>query len=308
MSEEVKKIKTLKFKVVDTLYLLMMILPIAAAIVCKVLFTPASEGVTITGPLIYFEIPMPLQNFPIGESQLNSLAVIIAIFGLCLFMTHGLQEKAVLTRQHIGELLVEKAEALVYGNMGEYYSHFTAFIMAIMALSGFSSLLSLFGLFPPTSDMNIVAGWAILVFGIITYYKLKCGVGEYLKGYTKPVVVLTPINIISEFATPISMAFRHYGNVLSGIVVSVLVGSALQGVSAMLLSWAPDFLASIPVFQVGIPAVLSVYFDVFSGLLQAFIFAMLTMLYVSGAFDIDLYRAKLEKKRARKNKNSNNLK
>ena len=197
-------------------------------------------------------------------------------------------------------MMVEKAEALISDNMGDYYMVFTPFIMAIMAISAFSSLMSLFGLFPPTSDMNVVAGWSILVFGIITYYKLKCGPLNYMKEFTKPVAVLTPINIIGEFATPVSMAFRHYGNVLSGVVVSVLVGSALQGLSRMLLGWAGDFIGSIPLLQVGIPAVLSVYFDLFSGLLQAFIFAMLTMLYVSGAFNIDLYEKRRAKRKLKK--------
>ncbi|MBO5313553.1 MAG: F0F1 ATP synthase subunit A [Clostridia bacterium] len=299
--------KSLRFKIVDILYILMMIVPIVTAIVLRVLFTPVGEGVTVTGPLIYLEIPFPLQDIVIAESQINSWLVIITILGLCLFMTHGLQERAQLKRQHIAEILVEKADALINDNMGQYFSSFAPFIMAIMAISAFSSLMSLFGLFPPTSDMNVVAGWSILVFGIITYYKLKCGPLNYLKEFTKPVAVLTPINIISEFATPISMAFRHYGNVLSGIVVSVLLGSALQGLSRMVLSFAPEAIASIPIFQVGIPAVLSVYFDVFSGLLQAFIFAMLTMLYVSGAFDLESFLEYRRKKAERKkNKTKNN--
>jgi len=289
-----------KFLALDILYIAMMVLPIVCAIVLKILFTPASEGVSITGPLIYFRIPMVIQDFVISESQINSALVIITILGICLYMTHGLSVDPTLKRQHIVEVLVEKAQGLVSGNMGEAYGAFVPFVMAIMALSACSSLLSLFGLFPPTSDMNVVAGWSILVFGIITFYKLKCGPVNYMKGFTEPVSILTPINIIGEFATPISMAFRHYGNVLSGVVVSVLVGSALQGVSAMVLSWAPEFIAGIPIFQVGIPAVLSVYFDLFSGLLQAFIFAMLTMLYVSGAFDTEAYaeykRKKMEKK------------
>ena len=65
----------------------------------------------------------------------------------------------------------------------------------------------------------------------------------------------------------------------------------------MLLGWLPGFLADIPLFQIGIPAVLSIYFDVFIGLLQAFIFAMLTMMYISGGFDLELYK----QIRARKN-------
>ena len=173
-------------------------------------------------------------------------------------------------------------------------------IAAIIGLSAFSSLLSLFGLFPPTSDLNVVAGWAILVFALITYYKMKCGPLNYLKSFSEPVAFLTPLNVISEVATPISMAFRHYGNVLSGTVISVLLATALQGLSAIVLGWAPDFIANIPLFQVGIPAVLSIYFDVFSGCLQAYIFAMLTMLYVSGAFNVDLYEKKREKRRLKK--------
>jgi F-type H+-transporting ATPase subunit a len=100
------------------------------------------------------------------------------------------------------------------------------------------------------------------------------------------------------------MALRHYGNVLSGTVIGVLIATALQGVSSLALGWAPGFLADIPIFQVGIPAVLSIYFDVFSGLLQAYIFAMLTMLYVSGAFNIDLYEKIRAKKKLKNKQNS----
>ena len=77
------------------------------------------------------------------------------------------------------------------------------------------------------------------------------------------------------------MAFRHYGNVLSGVVIASLVAYALQSVSGMILGWLPGFLGEIPFLQVGIPAILSLYFDIFSGLMQAFIFAMLTMLYIA---------------------------
>ena len=304
--DNIKEEKSLKFKIVDILYIVMMIAPIVVAITLKVLFTPSSDGVSITGPLVYARIPFVLQDIVITESQINSWLILITIFGVCLYMTHGIKENPTLKRQHFAEMIVEKAEALVSDNMGQYYISFVPFIMAIMAISAFSSLMSLFGLFPPTSDMSVVAGWSILVFGIITYYKLKCGPLNYIKEFTKPVAVLTPINIIGEFATPISMAFRHYGNVLSGMVVSVLVGSALQGVSRMLLGWAGDFIGSIPLFQVGIPAILSVYFDVFSGLLQAFIFAMLTMLYVSGAFDLDAFLEYKRKKQEKKNKKIKN--
>lgn len=289
------------FKLVDILYIVMAILPIVVAIVLKILFTPATEGITVTGPLVYFTIPMPIQDFPITESQVNSWLIIISILFICLYFTHGIKEKPNLKRQHIAEMLVEMAENLVTGNMGEHFRGFSPFIGAVLILSVFSSLLSLFGLFPPTSDLNVVAGWAILVFALITYYKLKCGPLHYLKSFTEPVFFLAPINVISELATPFAMAFRHYGNVLSGTVISVLLAAAFGGLSDLALSWAPEFIANIPIFRVGIPAILSLYFDIFSGVLQAYIFAMLTMLNISTGFDLDLYKERLIKKQQKNN-------
>lgn len=295
--------KNKAFVFVDVLYLLMIVLPFVAMIVLRVLFTPESEGVQVTGALIYFTIPMPLQNLPITESQVNSLCVLISILGLCLYLTHGMSARHPSKRQHFAEWMVGKSDGLVQSGMGNYFTGFPPFIMAILGLSAFSSLLSLFGLYAPTSDINIVAGWAILVFGLITYYKFKCGPVHYLKSFADP-ALLTPLNVISEFATPLSMAFRHYGNVLSGSVIAVLMGTALSGLSAKIFGWLPGIFGTIPFLRVGIPVVFSAYFDVFSGCLQAYIFAMLTMMYVSGAFPAEDYfarrKAKMDKKRKTK--------
>ncbi len=293
------KEKSLRFRIVDALYLCMVVLPILFGIVLRILTKPLSEGITVTGAQIYFVIKMPIMDLPITESQVNSWLVLISVTGLCLYLTHSLSVRPTRVRQYVAEWIVEKTEHLVTDSMGEYFKGFGAFIAAVLALSGFSSLLSLFGLFPPTSDINVVAGWAVLVFLLITYYKFKCGPVQYLKSFAEPVAFLTPINLISEVATPISMAFRHYGNVLSGTVISVLVAAGLSGLSNLLLGFLPGFLGTIPFLQIGIPAVLSVYFDLFSGLLQAYIFAMLTMMYVSGAFDLERYVAKKERKKAK---------
>ena len=285
-----------RFAVVDVLYILLMVVPILAGIVWNVLTTPLRDGVSITGARILVTVPMPIQEFPITESQINSWLVVVSLLGLCLFLTHGLKVRADTKRQHAVEWLVKRIEALVRGNMGEYFLGFAPFIAAIMTLSALSSLLSLFGLYPPTSDLNVTAGWAILVFGLITYYKMKCGPIHYLKSFAEPVPLLAPMNVLSEVATPLSMAFRHYGNILSGTVIAALVATGLQGLSRLLLGWLPGFLGEIPFLQIGIPAVLSVYFDLFSGCLQAYIFAMLTMMYVSGGFPADLYFAKKKQK------------
>lgn len=295
--------KSRLFVAVDILLIIMMILPIVAGMALKVLTTPLSEGIDVRGARIYFTVPMPVQDLVITEAQINSWLVLITLVSLCLYLTHGLSVRTPTKRQLLAEWIVEKVEGLVKDGMGEIFMGFSPFIAAILGLSAFSSLLSLTGLFPPTSDLNVVTGWAILVFALITYYKMKCGPLYYLKGLTEPVAVLTPINLIGEFATPISMAFRHYGNVLSGTVIATLLAAGLQGATSLLLGWLPGVLGEIPFLQIGIPAVLSIYFDVFSGCLQAYIFAMLTMMYVSGAFPVEDYE-KRKAKKAAKRKNS----
>jgi len=109
----------------------------------------------------------------------------------------------------------------------------------------------------------------------------------YLKGFTTPIPVMTPFNILSEIATPISMACRHFGNVLSGVVINGLIYAALGVASAALFGLIPgavgDFLSRIPILAVGLPAIMSFYFDWFSGIMQAFIFTMLTIMYIANA-------------------------
>ncbi len=292
----------IKFRLLDCLYLCMMTLPFLACMVIKVLLTPASDEITITGAAVYFTVPMPLQDLPVTASQVNSVAVILFLLGLCLFLTHGMKPVPETKRQIWCEMLVEKAQDFVDTNMGARFSGFAPFVAAIMALSAISSLSSLLGLYPPTSDLNIVAGWAILVFILITYYKLKGGFLNYLKSFVDPVPVLAPFNVISEVATPVSMSLRHYGNILSGSVIAALVGYALGNLTELVLGWLPGGIGDIPFLQIGIPAFLSLYFDLFSGLLQAFIFAMLTMIYISNGFNEEDYAKKMQKKAEKRRK------
>ena len=289
--------KSRRFKAVDILLLLGTILPLLGAIVLKVLTTPASEGINITGAQIYFTIDMPLQPLYVTEAQVVSAAVVLTILFLCLYLTHGITTIPNSRRQLVAEWLVEKCQGMVDTNMGEYFKGFGPFVGGVMILSALSSLSSLLGLFPPTSDINIVAGWAILVFGLITYYKLKGGVWLYAKGFAEPVPFLLPMNLISEAATPVSMSFRHYGNILSGSIISALLAAAFAGLSQMLLG---SFGETFPVLRIGIPAVLSLYFDIFSGGLQAFIFATLTMMYVAGGFPQSEFEARKAKREAKK--------
>lgn len=304
MSESKAQKKDLRFRLLDALYVAMIILPIVAAIVLKVLTNvpTGQEGLAITGAKVFVKIPFPVMDFLITEDLVNSWLIIVTIVGLCLFLTHGMTVKGGGVRQIAAEWIVEKAEGIIRDNMEPvFHAGYTPFIMTILAISACSSLMSLFGLFPPTADVNIIAGWSILVFILITKNKLKAGLASYGKGFLEPIPVMLPMNILSEIATPVSMTFRHFGNVLSGTVIAALVAWALGGLTNLLLGWLPGFLADIPFFQVGLPAILSVYFDIFSGCIQAYIFAMLTMLNISGAYPgDDVLAQRAQKKQQRK--------
>lgn len=287
-------------------------------------------NVDIHGPAIYFTIPV-LGGIPITATIVNSLLVTLIILGVCFFLTRNLQVRAVSKRQVVAEFLVETAQNFVNGNMGERFAYYGPLTAALFASSLLGSLLSLFGMFAPTSDLSTTLAWALMVFVLITYTKMRAGgVGGYLLGFTQPIPVLTPFNILSELATPISMAFRHFGNIVSGGVITTLVYAALAAASTAVIGllsgtiFVPAIVAAlgvallvmgirggkffkkflgviaialgalgvlaylgiqlnIPVLQVGIPAVLSVYFDLFSSFMQAFIFCMLTTLYIANA-------------------------
>ena len=90
---------------------------------------------------------------------------------------------------------------------------------------------------------------------------------------------MLPINIVSELATPVSLSFRHFGNIAAGSVITSLLYTALAALTNIIFR---GFI-TVPIFQLGIPAVLSIYFDLFTGFMQAFIFSMLTMAFISNA-------------------------
>ena len=238
----------------------------------------------VTGAKVLFNIPI-FGGIPITKTIVNTWIVMALIVGLCLFLTHGMQVHARTKRQVVAEYLVGMVRNMVKNNMGERFMHYVPFIGALFSLAMLSSLISMVGMFSPTGDLSTCVGWAVLVFVVITYYKIRTQhIGGYLKGFTQPVFIMTPLNMISEVATPISMAFRLFGNIASGSVVTLLLYGGLAALSSGILGLIPgavgEVLSMIPIFQLGIPAILSIYFDLFTSVLQAFIFCMLTMMYI----------------------------
>ena len=243
--------------------------------------------VSVTGAKILFTIPV-LGGIKISETLVNTWLVMIVLTGLCIWLTRDLKVRNISKKQAVAEKIVMMAENLVRENMGEKWMHYVPFISAIFGLSIFSSLSSLLGLWAPTGDISTTMAWAIVVFVQITYFKLKTnGFGGYMKGFCDPIFLMAPFNMLGEIFTPISMAFRHFGNIVSGGVITTLVYGALTVANQALFGWLPGFLgeilAGVPFLTVGVPSVLSLYFDWFGSFMQAFIFCMLSMMYISTA-------------------------
>ncbi len=238
------------------------------------------------GPRILVEFSLFGMDVRITQTVLSSFLVMMTLILLSWRLGKGLQKRP--TRRQV---VVEKAytvlDNLVRETMGEHNAHFTPYIGALFLSSVGGTLISLFGgvFRSATADLSTTLTWALVTTGMVWYYNIKNnGFLGWLKGFTEPVVVMTPMNIISEIAQPISMSFRHFGNIAGGGVLTSLIYAALAAASSLVLGWIPnEVISSIPIFQVGIPAFLSIYFDLFSGCIQALVFSMLTMVYVGSA-------------------------
>lgn len=230
----------------------------------------------IQGPEIYYTLPGGIH---ITETVVNMWILMAVITAVCAYLGHGLKDKPESRRQIIAEFIVSKLYNMVGEVMGKKNLIFAPYIGTLITLSAFGSLSALVGLRPITADLSVTLGWAIVTFVMVQFFKIKGrGFGKYLKGFIEPTPVIAPLNIISEIANPVSMAFRHFGNIASGVVITALIYMALASLSSALIKVIP-----IPVFQLGIPAFLSIYFDLFTGVLQAYIFCMLTMVFVADA-------------------------
>ena len=286
-------------------------------------------NVNVTGPYIYFEIPI-FGGIPITQTTVSSFIITVLLCIACVYLGKNLRK-----RPDGKQVLVEKGISMMHGmvidTMGAHNAHWTPFIIVLFLSSICGSLIGMTGfLRSTTADLSTTLTWSIMVSVLIWYNNIKNnGFVGWLKGFTEPVVVMTPMNIISEIAQPVSMAFRHFGNVAGGGVITSILYTALAALSALILNliasvgWlmgagliligiglliagrkkkgllilsivslvlgvlgllqALGILSDVPIFQFGIPAVLSIYFDVFSGFVQALVFSLLSMVYIASA-------------------------
>lgn len=285
----------------------------------------------VNGAFVYFTIPI-FGGIPITQTTVSSFVVTLILIIASIKLGKNLQKRPTGI-----QVLVEKGVSMIYNLttsvMGEHNAHWTPFMGTIFLSSICGSLIGLTGfLRSTTADLSCVLVWSVMVSVIIWYNNIKHnGFLGWLKGFTEPIVVMTPMNIVSEIAQPFSMAFRHFGNVAGGGVISSIIyaafgllstavlnlvasngwlmGAVLMVIGAVLfvlrrkkillvlgiisfviglfgLLQALDILSGVPILAFGVPAVLSCYFDLFSGFIQALVFTLLTMVYISGSLPV----------------------
>ena len=204
------------------------------------------------------------ENVPIfGTVQITqTLAaawlVMIIISALAIWLGSGLKVTGISRKQAVAEMAYTALVNFVRGNMGTGFDHYIPLVGTIFITSVISNLISLLGIWSPTADLMTELAWGLVVFVIITYHKIKSsGLKGYLKGFLEPIFVLLPINIMSECFTPVSMACRHFGNILSGTVISALIYAALTAANnALFGALGSNLYVAIAVTVIGIAMLL----------------------------------------------------
>ena len=169
-------------------------------------------------------------------------------------------------RQAAAEMLVEFVRDTVHGTMGKKYNAYTPYIMTLLCYIMINNLMGLMGLRNPTADISVTGTFAIMTFILVQYNRAKTGKFKgYFKSFVEPLPFMLPFNIIGEVANPLALALRLFGNMVAGTVIGGLIYFALGN------------------FAVLVPAVASLYFDIFSAVMQSYIFIMLSMSYISSA-------------------------
>ena len=204
-------------------------------------------------------------NIPIAESTVITWVIMAILLVLCIFLTRGLKVKNVSKRQLVAESIVGWLEKFVIGMTGEEGKAFVPYLCSVLLYIGFANLIGLCGVKPPTKDLNVTAALAVMSIVLVQYAGIhRKGFKGWLKSFTQPMAIVTPINILELFIKPLSLCMRLFGNVLGAFVIMELLKSL------------------IPVV---LPVPFSFYFDIFDGLIQAYVFVFLTSLYIKEAVE-----------------------
>ena len=211
-----------------------------------------------------FTIPI-FGSIPVAESVFVTWLIMAVVILLCAIFVRNLK----VTNPGKGQLLLETAVSGIYSFfediLGEKGKGFIPYLMSVGIYIGIANLIGILGFKPPTKDINVTASLAILSIILIELSGVLAKGGRgWLKSFAEPMVVILPINILEIFIRPLSLCMRLFGNVLGSFVIMELLKMVVPAI---------------------LPAVFSCYFDIFDGLIQAYVFVFLTALFIKEAID-----------------------
>lgn len=201
----------------------------------------------------------------VAESVVVTWVIMALILLFSVILTRNLKVRDIGKRQLVAETIVTKLEGFVAGMVGEEGRAYVPYLATVLVFIGISNIIGLFGMKPPTKDLNVTAALSLMSILLIEYAGIhKKGVRGWLKGFTQPIAIVTPINILEVFIKPLSLCMRLFGNVLGAFVIMELLKLLVP---------------------VALPIPFSFYFDIFDGLIQAYVFVFLTSLFIKEAIE-----------------------
>ena len=211
-----------------------------------------------------FTIPI-FGGIDIYESLLITWVVMAILIVLSLWLTSHMSVEHPSKKQLFVESAVTWLDNFVKGMLGEGAAEYSTYLETILLYIGLSNIIGLLGLKPPTKNLSVTIALTAMSIVLIEAAGIrKKGVGGWLKAFAKPIVIITPINILEVFIRPLSLCMRLFGNVLGSYVIMEIIEY---------------------IVPVGLPLVFSAYFDIFDGFIQAYVFVFLTSLFIAEAVE-----------------------
>ncbi|WP_101772518.1 F0F1 ATP synthase subunit A [Peptostreptococcus faecalis] len=217
-------------------------------------------------------------DLKISETIIVQWLVMLFLIVVSLILTRNLKKIPTTKRQLFLEYAIDFLRKMVRETMGDKFVNkvpgIVSYIGTIFLFFLCSNLITVFGIKSPTTDLDTTVAWGLTTFLMVYVMGVKFQGLGYFKTLIEPTPLLAPLNIIGEIARPISLSFRPFGNILGGTIIMSLFMQLLAYLSTLI----PNM--QVPVGMFLIPLPLNLYFDLFAGALQAFIFTMLTMVFV----------------------------
>lgn len=211
-----------------------------------------------------FTIPL-FGGIPVAESVVVTWLIMAVFLVLMLVMTRDLRVHNITKRQAALETFVTFIQNLTRSFVGEHGESFVSYLSTILIFVGVANIVGIFGLKPPTKDLNVTAALAFMSIALIEAASFRSkGAKGFLKSFAQPSPVMVPINLMEIVTRPLSLCMRLFGNVLGAFVIMKLLELFVPAV---------------------LPAICSLYFDFFDGLIQAYIFVFLTGLFIREAIE-----------------------